>query len=315
MAQFREDRSELLHFDDPEFPVQYRKNFIPKDAVLDGMIFHWHEEVEFIYVLKGSVDYQLNKKHVHMEAGEGIFVNARQLHLIIPAGEDCELYCLIFQPLLLAPLGQLLGDYVAAVIKNEALPYLMLNKREAWKARVLDDIAKLEECKCLEPDKTDEGTMRWYRGQEGDGRELAVMSVLYDIWLQLYEHMPRERKEYGESGSDVLSMKHMLFYIHENFREKIVLTDIIKQGNVGKTKCTKLFSEYLHMTPIEYVNYYRVTEAMKLLCETDLSMTQIASQCGFESVSYFGEVFKQRKGISPRGFRKQYEDENAKKAL
>ena len=67
MAQFREDRSELLHFDDPEFPVQYRKNFIPKDAVLDGMIFHWHEEVEFIYVLKGSVDYQLNKKHVHME--------------------------------------------------------------------------------------------------------------------------------------------------------------------------------------------------------------------------------------------------------
>ena len=92
MADIREDGSELVHFDDPEFQVQFRKNDIPEWYTFDELTIHWHDEVEFIYVIKGSVKYQLNGKMVLMREGEGIFVNARQIHLITTAGEECCLY-------------------------------------------------------------------------------------------------------------------------------------------------------------------------------------------------------------------------------
>lgn len=92
MADIRDDRSECLHYDNPDFHVQFRKNKIRADDILDDISIHWHDEVEFIYVIKGSIRYQLQDKIVQIKAGEGIFVNSRQLHLIVSNHVEVTLY-------------------------------------------------------------------------------------------------------------------------------------------------------------------------------------------------------------------------------
>ena len=53
---------------------------------------------------------------------------------------------------------------------------------------------------------------------------------------------------------------------------------------------------------IEYLNHIRITAAEKLLIQTDMPITRIAMECGFNDSNYFAAVFKKIKGITPKKF-------------
>ena len=72
IPDIKEDGSESIRYDDPDFPLFCRRNFIPANWILPGMTIHWHSDLEFIYVKKGSAFYQLNDCTVKMNEGEGI---------------------------------------------------------------------------------------------------------------------------------------------------------------------------------------------------------------------------------------------------
>ena len=59
----------------------------------------------------------------------------------------------------------------------------------------------------------------------------------------------------------------------------------------------------LAMTFKDFLNRIRISHAERLLLETNLPMSDVASLCGYESGNYFGDVFKKTKGISPIKFR------------
>jgi AraC family L-rhamnose operon transcriptional activator RhaR/AraC family L-rhamnose operon regulatory protein RhaS len=56
----------------------------------------------------------------------------------------------------------------------------------------------------------------------------------------------------------------------------------------------------------EYITYVRITNAEKILRETNLSVTQVADCCGYTDSNYFSTVFKHIKGIPPQRYRKQW---------
>ena len=58
-------------------------------------------------------------------------------------------------------------------------------------------------------------------------------------------------------------------------------------------------------TPNDYLNSFRLEKSMELLRTTDMTATEIAFHCGFNSASYFAEIFKKQKGCSPKEYRKK----------
>ena len=67
-------------------------------SLLDNMtgICHWHEEIEAVYVLEGSMDYFVDGRTVRLAPGDGLFVSPGQLHLAIPTQQgDCSFDLLI----------------------------------------------------------------------------------------------------------------------------------------------------------------------------------------------------------------------------
>lgn len=284
MADIRSDNSEVFHYDDPDFRVFIRKNFIPGDFIFDeGMTIHWHDEVEFLYVESGSIRYQLNGRIVRMRAGEGIFVNSRQLHLIVTDHVDCELYCLIFHPMILEAMSNKIGRYLSDIITNK--PYIMLSETVDWQKEVLLGLKDVYDCR----HKT--------------GAELITMMHLYHIWAELVQNVPSDSSGQERTGKNLAILKKIITYIQQNYREKINLEDLCAVGNVGKTKCSTLFAEYINMTPIEYVQYYRIEKSIELLERTDLNITEIAYESGFFESSYFTETFRRMKGVSPTKYR------------
>jgi AraC-like DNA-binding protein len=68
---------------------------------------------------------------------------------------------------------------------------------------------------------------------------------------------------------------------------------------------TYCFRQELGMTPIAYLNRYRVMQAKGLLKETDKTITQIALEVGFSDSGYFSRVFRREAGMSPDAYRRR----------
>ncbi|MDE6625801.1 MAG: AraC family transcriptional regulator [Lachnospiraceae bacterium] len=285
MADIRDDRSECLHYDNPDFHVQFRKNKIYADDILDDISIHWHDEVEFIYVTKGSIRYQMQDKIVQIKAGEGIFVNSRQLHLIVSDHSEVTLYCLIFHPMILCSSNYVAEKFVSPIVCNDGICYIMLSHNVAWQGKMLRDIERIQ------------GVI----GTETE--ELGTMRIIYGIWETLSSNIVQYSADSNLVNHDLVIIKEMISYIQKHYTERVTIKQLCEVGWIGKTKCTSLFDRYVNMTPMQYVKNYRIERSIKLLRETDKRITDIAYEVGFSEGSYFSESFRQAMGCSPQQFR------------
>ncbi len=95
----------------------------------------------------------------------------------------------------------------------------------------------------------------------------------------------------------------MTGFIHKNYGDKITIAQIAASGNVCRSKCFELFDRYMIKTPNAYLTDYRIQKSRELLNGTACTISEIALACGFQSASYFTQVFRQTLGLSPKAYR------------
>ena len=93
-------------------------------------------------------------------------------------------------------------------------------------------------------------------------------------------------------------------YIDRHYKESITLDILADKVSINKYYMAHAFRQEYGISPINYLIACRIREAKRLLAETDLSLSQIASVLGFSSSSYFSQRFRTAEGISPTEFRK-----------
>ena len=111
-----------------------------------------------------------------------------------------------------------------------------------------------------------------------------------EIWLA-YEYSQDER------------LKKMLTWMHRNLDKTISVSEIANTANICLRECQRIFQQYLHYSPIEYLQRIRIFHAAKLLTDSDAPITEIALNCGFSNPSYFSKQFKTIMGSRPREYR------------
>jgi len=290
-SDVREDGSEVVHYDDLEFPVFCRYNHIPAGFPLAKYTpHHWHDEVELIFIEKGMIHHTVNGDYLTLNQGQGLFINSRQFHeLITDPQEDCTLYCLIFNPRLLRSCIRM-EQHVGAIADNENLEYIVLNRDEKWKREIIDCLVEV-----VELDKK-------------ANHESEMIGLLHKLWNSLYLNVEKlnDKTEYVNLGQRMV--KEMIRFIQANYKEDISLEDICIAGGSGKTKCTELFKKYVHLTPVEYLRGLRLEKSVMYLRDTDMTVSEIAYEVGFAGASYYGEYFKKMYGITPLQFRRKYQE-------
>ena len=116
--------------------------------------------------------------------------------------------------------------------------------------------------------------------------------------------------DYYKKSSSLLTHKkqenelfNALEYIHTNYNSKITLKILCSKCLMSKTVMLEKFNKYFNLTPLAYVNSYRIQVAKKLLLDTDKSIGEIALECGFFDTSHFIKTFIKYEKISPKQFK------------
>ena len=280
----RNDRSQIVDYNNPLFYCFAEKHCYTRDMAY-SVSEHWHEDIEFLYVIEGTMEYVVNGEAIHLKAGEGIFVNSKRIHSNqSKKGEMCVFYCAIIHPSYLCASTYIEQKYVAPLLGSNSFDYLLLNRQD-WTKQIIDDIEHLFET-------SDTKTL-----------EIEILEVSFRILRYLYSNTNLSGVQNPPPSIHVNTFKSMMLFIQEHYMEKISLEEIADAGNVGKTLCAKLFKKYASKTPGEYLIQYRITKSMQLLTETDQSITEIAYATGFTSASHYTKTFREVNGCTPKEYR------------
>ena len=251
--------------------------------------WHWHEALEFNYVAAGSVRVCTPSQTQVFHKGEGFFLNSNVLASMTNEA-DCILDSHLFHPVFLSGHFKSVFEtkYMNPVIQNRTLDLLCLRGETEYQKQILGKLRQLGRLQA-EPDT-----------------EFQTRNVLSEIWILLLEeikHMDNAPLQLQPKNQDRILT--MLAYIQENYAQKLSLEDIAHSAAVSTRECLRCFKTAIHQSPMDYLIEYRIRAAKKLLETTDLSITDIALTCGFNSNSYFTKLFHRICGKAPNTYRRE----------
>lgn len=255
--------------------------------------WHWHPAIEIDYVVEGEIKYQTTEKNIIAHTGEMIFINSNVMHMVYSQNnrQGCKLYAHLFDVSFLGGSynSYLAERYILPVIKNRGLDIVVLKKKEVSYDILVGYFMKAVKL-CRE---------------EQFGYEFEVRAELSQLWLTLlgiFMKMPETISE--EKNADIERLKMMVSYIHLHYMEALTLKDIAAIVNISSRECTRCFQRNIHISPIKYLNEYRIQRAAQMLSQTSDSVLTVSENCGFSSGSYFGKAFRGIMGCTPKEFRK-----------
>lgn len=100
-------------------------------------------------------------------------------------------------------------------------------------------------------------------------------------------------------------MNYAIAYIQRYHYKKINYSMIAKFMNFSPDYLSRIFKERFGYSIVDYINRYKVEQAMNLLSSSDLTIQTIALELGFNEPNYFSKIFKQIIGVTPSDFRSQ----------
>ncbi len=246
------------------------------------MAFHYHREVELIRVESGSLKVSIDHRSYLLHAGDAAWVNSESVHGASP--DNCVYQCIVFSPLLLASEGET-GKFFAEGIPDQTL--LFPERPEGlFKQRIHELFCAAEE----------------YDGKN----RLGVLSALYALFYSASQEKYYTQKlplDDSKSPKKLIKLKKALSFMRQHFDRSIGLEEIARAADTSPKRLCAFFKELTGETPIRYLMTYRIERAARKLLSTDLSITRIALECGFNDLSYFIKTFKAFKGIPPAAFR------------
>lgn len=141
-----------------------------------------------------------------------------------------------------------------------------------------------------------------------DEYNAAVAEILHklsaEFALIFYDSCTEhERKAFEKYRAPMLAV---LNYIDAHLTERIKLSDLCKISGFGMTRFSTVFHEIMKLSPTEYINFTRIRKARFLVVNTDIRFSEIGRMCGFNSLDYFGRVFKSHTGCPPKVYRNEY---------
>ncbi len=253
---------------------------------------HGHAFLELSYILKGEAEHTLDRQTEVLTEGDYIIVDYGSRHSYLSVGNtgfdniDC-----IFLPELLDPV--LKNTSSLRTVLEHYLLHFNLQVLPQNPARMVfhDDTGRIKELLLRIREES--------RQKEAGSTEL-IRCYLIEILLLTMRKIEGAQTAYGK---DICSF--MTAYVAEHYMEDLTLNSLAARLNYSLPYISKRFKDEMGESFIHYLQSYRVTQASRLLAQTERTLSEITEMVGYRDVKFFSDLFRRTTGISPSSYRKQ----------
>lgn len=259
---------------------------------------HFHESFEVYFLLEGERYYFIDRETYLVKTGMAVLVKRSQIHKTSIAGHSYH------DRLLLQLDSGKLSPYMKAMGLSsledlfERLNGVVEYTPEDW-SKLLKLLAALKQE--LKERKS---------GYEAAVRMLVIYILIISSRYGGSEKVHREVLMIDSHQAQTAKhqkIREVTEYLLAHYATKESQGEMAARFFVSKSYLCRIFKEVTGFTLNEYQNLVRIKVARQLLVDTDSSITEIADQVGFESITYFERVFKKLTDERPLQYRKKYQ--------
>lgn len=251
-----------------------------------NMRFHWHPEVEIIYVEKGRFPLMINESVQILQEGDIAYLPAMTLHGGNP-DSGCIYTCIVFLP-----------EHLTHGFHYRDLSPLLCSQIEVcsfYPKRQDPNLSKIV-CRMRE----------LLRQPELISNRVEIFGLLLQFYAVLSRRIGTPKEKSASPVSTMHRVSLSLHYMENHYAEKITLADLAAAAEVTPKYLCRIFTMMTGKTPIIFLNEYRIDCACRLLRESDTPLLDVALQSGFDDQSYFTKLFRRQTGTTPRAYRLQF---------
>ena len=269
---------------------------IPVKAYVRGgcqFPYHWHDTLEIIQVLKGSVSISFGSQELLLNKNDVVIINIDEMHRIIKGEEDNEILFIhidsrFYRSLL--PENCYLFLYCSSVYHESEMPEKYIKLRE----HVARLVSALNTQSCRADRKN-------------------IESILADMLNDITYSFDLLRWGFGTTPFDdkiVERLRQMAKRASSGYDENLFLKDLAAEIDISSYHLSHDIKEKFGLTFLHLLNYSKCAYAAKLLLSTDSRIIDIALECGFSDNKYLNKYFKHFFHHTPSDFRTKYKADN-----
>ncbi|MBR2353998.1 MAG: helix-turn-helix transcriptional regulator [Clostridia bacterium] len=223
---------------------------------------HFHKNLELIYVQEGNLTLTVGGNNFNMTGGQYALILSNQIHSFYPNGSV---------------------SYWIAVFSSWYVPLF------SHSVERLQGITPVFSC------DEEIHTMVKTHLIDGEGSLMMKKACLYAVCDQFQKKVPLVERQ--EKSEDLIC--RVLDYIAANYRQNLTLSQVADAFGYEYHYLSRILNQDYRINFSKLVNEYRIEHALHLLEETEYSITEIASESGFQSIRSFNHVFHQATGHAP----------------
>ena len=248
---------------------------------------HWHDATEIVFVLKGRIDISIGRESYRVEAGQLEIVNHNEVHsiksdrdnLVLLLNIDPDFFTRYYEE------GREVFFYADSSKKNvqETERYLVL--REYIAILYYEYISKFDDYKDILDEK--------------------LVAMLYYL-LNNFHYLFYEEESLREDEFELERYHRLVNYISNNYMNKISLQELADQEFLNSQYLSSKLKSTFGYGFNDFLNLTRVEKSIKLLLNTEKTISEISDDMGFSHVRYYNKHFKIHYGLSPMEYRQRY---------
>ena len=248
---------------------------------------HWHDELEIIYVKSGFLTVNISGENYIGKPGDAFVVSPGNLHFMGSQTGTVDYFTFLFPLKYIAfRTDDMLDDKLIEPLNSG---HLMISPE--IKDTVKEQCEQLAGVYAAEIDESESKITGQIK------KKIILLQFIHELWKKGFI------VENDTTGRNTVE-KEMVSYIQQNYTGKILLREFGEQFHLSEKYISRYFKDHFHITLSQYVTYLRLEHAKQMLQETDISVTEVAMQSGYQNVSYFIRSFKKTYGVSPLKYRK-----------
>ena len=259
---------------------------------------HWHNSIQIIYVLKGSVFVNIDTDSFEILEKELEIINMDEAHRIY-SNEDNKVLIFQIDPYFFEKYYKDINNVFFYTNTSDT------GAQEGEEYNILRSFLAKLLCESV---------------QKIDDYDKETESILVDLLYHLinnFHYLTYEKEELKEKTEQLARYHRISKYIFNNYDSNITLQDIAKKEFLSPHYLSHEIKYATGYSFTDLVNLTRVEESVKLLLDSDLSISDISDEVGFSHVRYLNKNFKHYYECTPLQFRKknklsEEELENAK---